>query len=73
MTKSALSCPVTPDPAPLHGEILPPAHLSTVTVAEMSPAEFLAAHGIRAPKPKSYRSFDAAIRAIVAEVAGAKP
>jgi hypothetical protein len=56
----------------LHGEILPPARVSTTTVAEMSPAEFLALYGIKPPKPKAYRSLDAAMRAIITEVAEAK-
>jgi hypothetical protein len=58
---------------PLTGEILPPAHVSIASVAEMSPAEFLAAHGVRPPKSKAYRSLDAAPRAIITEVAEAKP
>ena len=53
---------------PLTGEILPPAHVSIASVAEMSPAEFLAAHGVRSPKPKAYRTFEAAMRAVIAEV-----
>jgi hypothetical protein len=61
------------DSAPLDGEILPPAHVSTTTAAELSPAEFLALHGIRPPKPKAYRSLDAAMRAIITEVVEAKP
>jgi hypothetical protein len=60
-------------PVPLEGEVLPPARVSTVTVAEMSPAEFLARHGIRPPRPKAYRSFDEALRATITEVAEAKP
>ena len=52
----------------LHGEILPPAHVSIASVAEMSPAEFLAAHGVQPPKPKAYRTSEAAMRAVVAEV-----
>jgi hypothetical protein len=53
---------------PLTGEILPPAHVSIASVAEMSPAEFLAAHGVRSPQPKAYRTFEAAMRAVIAEV-----
>ncbi len=58
---------------PLTGEILPPAHVSIASVAEMTPAEFLMLHGIKPPKPKPYRSFEAALRAIITEVAEAKP
>ena len=58
---------------PLTGEILPPAHVSIASVAEMSPEAFLAAHGVRLPKPKAYRSLGAAMRAIIIEVAEAKP
>jgi hypothetical protein len=58
---------------PLDGEILPPARVSTVTLAEMSPLEFLAAHGVKPPRPKAYRSLRAAMRAIITEVAEAKP
>ena len=61
------------DPVPLAGEVLPPAHAETVSVSEMSPAEFLALHGIRPPKPKAYRNFDETLRAIITEVAEAKP
>jgi hypothetical protein len=50
------------------GEVLPPAHAATVGVAEMSPADFLAAQGIRPPKTKAYRSFDEAMRAVIADV-----
>jgi hypothetical protein len=61
------------DSAPLDGEILPPARVSTANLAEMSPAEFLALHGIKPPRPKAYRTFAAAMRAIITEVAEAKP
>jgi hypothetical protein len=57
----------------LEGEILPPAHVATTSLAEMSPAEFLAAHGIRPPKPKAYRSFDEAMRAVIADVTKGVP
>jgi hypothetical protein len=52
----------------LEGEVIPPASAATDSVGELSPAEFLAQHGIRPPKPKSYASFAEAMRAIVAEV-----
>jgi hypothetical protein len=58
---------------PLTGEILAPAHVSVASVAEMSPAEFLAAHGVRPPKPKFYRTFDAAMRAVIADVMKGEP
>ena len=58
---------------PLTGEILPPAHVSIASVAEMSPAEFLAAHGVRPPKVKAFRSLDAAMRAAVAEAMREEP
>jgi hypothetical protein len=58
---------------PLTGEILPPAHIAATSLAEMSPAEFLAAHGIKSPKPKAYRTFEGAMRAIITEVAEGKP
>ena len=61
------------EPKPLDGEILPPARVSTATVAELSPAEFLALHGIRSPRPKAYRNLGAAMRAIITEVAEGKP
>jgi hypothetical protein len=62
-----------PDQVPLDGEILPPAHVSAVTVAEMSPTEFLALHGVKPPRPKAHRGLRAAMRAIITEVAEAKP
>ena len=40
---------------PLTGEILPLAHVATTTLAEMSPEQFLALHGVKPPKPKAYR------------------
>jgi hypothetical protein len=52
----------------LEGEILPPASATIATLDEMSPAEFLAQHGIKPPKPKAYRTFAAATRAIITEV-----
>ena len=58
---------------PLEGEVLPPARVSSAALDEMSPAEFLATHGIRPPKPKAYRSLGVALRAIITEVAEAKP
>jgi hypothetical protein len=57
----------------LHGEVLAPAHVSIASVAEMSPAEFLAAHGVQPPRPKAYRSLDAALAAIIREAAGEEP
>jgi hypothetical protein len=54
----------------LDGEILPPASASTATLSELSPVEFLALHGVRAPKPKAYHSLDAALHAIVSEMTG---
>jgi hypothetical protein len=60
-------------PVPLEGEILPPAHVSIASVAEMSPAEFLAAHGVRPPKVKAFRSLDAAMAAIVMEAVREEP
>jgi hypothetical protein len=58
---------------PLTGEILPPAHVSIASVAEMSPEAFLAAHGARLPKPKAYRSLGAAIRAVIADAVREEP
>jgi hypothetical protein len=58
---------------PLTGEILPPACVATTSVAEMGPAEFLSLHGIKSPKPKAYRTFEGAMRAITTEVAEGKP
>jgi hypothetical protein len=52
-----------PDPAPLEGEILPPKP-EAASYEEL--ADFLAAHGRKPPRPKSYRSFKAALSAIVA-------
>jgi hypothetical protein len=61
------SCP-GPDPAPLDGEVLPPKP-KTATYEEL--AAFLTAHGVKPPRPKSYRSFKAAaLSAIVAHEAG---
>jgi hypothetical protein len=61
-------------PQPLTGEVLPPpAHVSIASVAEMSPAEFLAAHGVRPPKVKAFRSLDAAMAAIVREAVREEP
>jgi hypothetical protein len=57
----------------LEGEVLPPAHISIASVAEMTPEQFLALHGIKPPKPKSYPTLRAAMAAIVTEVAEAKP
>ena len=57
----------------LHGEILPPAHVSIASVAEMSPAEFLMLHGVQPPRPKAYRSLDAAMAAIVMEAVREEP
>jgi hypothetical protein len=56
-----------PDPAPLTGEILDP-DPPPVTYDEL--AAFLTAHGVNPPRPKSYRSFKAALSAIVAHEAG---
>jgi hypothetical protein len=58
---------------PPTGEILPPAHVSIANVAEMTPEAFLAAHGVRLPKPKAYRSLRAAMRAVVAEAVREEP
>ena len=60
-------------PVPLTGEVLPPAHVSVASVAEMSPAEFLAHHGIKPPKPKSYPTLRAAMAAIVMEAVREEP
>jgi hypothetical protein len=35
----------------------------------MSPAAFVAQHGIRPPRPKFYRSFDEAMMAVIADAA----
>jgi hypothetical protein len=50
-------------PAPLDGKILPPKP-KLATYEEL--AAFLTAHGVNPPRPKSYRSFKAALSAIVA-------
>jgi hypothetical protein len=39
----------------------------------MSPAEFLMLHGVQPPRPKAYRTLDAAMAAIVREAAGEEP
>lgn len=50
-------------------EPLPPAHVAIASVAELSPEAFLAAHGVPVPRRvKSYASFDAAVRGVIAEV-----
>ena len=55
--------------APLEGEVLPPAHVSVASTAEISPAEFLMLHGIPVPRRvKVYGSFDAAVRGVIADV-----
>ena len=51
------------EPKPLKGEVLPPKP-KPATYEEL--ADFLAAHGRNPPRPKSYRSFKAALSAIVA-------
>ena len=61
------------DQVPLEGDILAPAHVSTVSVAEMSPAEFLMFHGVQPPRPKAYRSLRAAMRAIITEAVREEP
>jgi hypothetical protein len=53
----------TPDPAPLEGEVLAPKP-PPATYEEL--ADFLESHGRKPPRPKSYRSFKAALSAIVA-------
>jgi hypothetical protein len=58
---------------PLTGEVLPLAHVATTTLAEMSPEQFLALHGVKPPKPKAYRSFDEAIMAVIADVTKGVP
>jgi hypothetical protein len=53
----------------LHGDVLPPAHVTIASVAEMSPAEFLALHGVPVPRRvKVYGSFEAAVRGVIADV-----
>jgi hypothetical protein len=56
-----------PDPKPLEGEILPPKP-KPATYEEL--AAFLTAHGVKPPRPKSYRSLKAALSAIAADEAG---
>jgi hypothetical protein len=52
------------DAAPLTGEVLDPEQ-PPPTYEEL--AQFLIAHGRKPPRPPSYRSLDAALRAIVAQ------
>ena len=52
----------------MEGEQQPPAHVAIASVDEMSPAQFLALHGIRAPQPKAYRTFDEAMAVIITDV-----
>jgi hypothetical protein len=54
-------------PKPLEGEVLPPKP-EPATYEEL--ADFLATHGVKPPRPKSYRSFKAALSAIVAHEIG---
>ena len=53
----------SPKPEPLTGEVLDPKP-RPATYEEL--AAFLTAHGVKPPRPKSYRSFKAALSAIVA-------
>jgi hypothetical protein len=53
--------PKTDPPPPLDGEVLPP----QTTYEEV--AAFLEKHGQRMPRPKSYSSLKAAMRAIAIE------
>jgi hypothetical protein len=55
------------NPKPLEGEVLPPKP-KPATYEEL--AAFLRAHGVKPPRPKAYRSFKAAVSAIVAHEAG---
>jgi hypothetical protein len=57
----------------LEGEVLAPTHVATVSVAELSPAEFLMLHGVAPPRPKAYRSLDEALRAIITDVMREEP
>ena len=54
-------------PEPLTGEVLPPKP-EPATYEEL--ADFLTAHGVKPPRPKSYRSLKAALSAIVTHEAG---
>jgi hypothetical protein len=57
------------DPAPLEGEVLPPASAAIANIEEMSPEAFLALHGVPVPRRvKVYASFDAAVRGVIADV-----
>jgi hypothetical protein len=47
----------------------PPASTAITTVDELSPEAFLALHGVPVPRRvKSYASFDAAVRGVIADV-----
>jgi hypothetical protein len=53
----------------LEGKVLAPASVAIATMDEMSPAEFLALHGVPVPRRvKVYASFDAAVRGVIADV-----
>jgi hypothetical protein len=68
--KSSANLPSEPV---LEGEVLPPASAATATITELSPLEFLAQHGVRAPKPKAYNSLGEAMRAIITDVVKGEP
>jgi hypothetical protein len=56
-----------PDPTPLDGEVLPPQpQPATYEKLATSPTT----HGVKPPRPKSYRSLKAALSAIVAHETG---
>ena len=67
MKSSPMDPSPKPDPAPLTGEV-PPPKPEPASFEELS--AFLTAHGRKPPRPKSYRSFKAALSAIVAHETG---